>query len=121
MLTGCGGSDLAGVSGLVKLDGKPIEGGSVTFSPADQGALAYSSVNPDGTYELQSAGAKKGVKPGDYVATVSYRKGQPSSGMTIAQIEALELVPIRYTTPATSDLRVTVAEGDNEINLEMTK
>lgn len=120
-LVGCGSSDIAGVHGIVKLDGEPIPKGSVTFTPQNGGALAYAEVQSDGSYELQSGGGKQGLKPGSYVATVSYRRGQPSFGMTIAQIEALEIVPIKYTVPQTSDLTFQVQPGQNEIDIEMSK
>jgi hypothetical protein len=115
---GCGGSDLATVTGVVTLDGASINGGSVLFAPEVSGALAFGNISPDGSYELQSAGGE-GLKPGAYIAVVSHRKGVPSPGMTIAQIQALEMVPIRYTVKETSDLHKQVAPGENKIDLAL--
>jgi hypothetical protein len=116
---GCGGSDVATVKGIAKLDGTPLEGGSVTFFPEASGPLAYSAIATDGSYELRS-GSFAGLKPGEYVATVSHPRGRPSARMTMAQIEALELVPVRYTSKTTSDLHREVAPGSNQIDLELT-
>lgn len=117
---GCSDSDFSTVSGHVSLDGKPLDGGAITFIPATSGPLAYGNVAPDGSYSLQSSGGVEGLRPGSYTATVSYRSGRPSPGMTLAQIQALERVPVSYTTPETSNLHEEVVVGENVINLQLT-
>jgi len=116
---GCGESDFATVTGHVSLDGKQLDGGAITFVPEAPGPLAYGDVAPDGKYSLQSSGSVKGLRPGKYIATVSHRRGRPSPGMTIAQIQALEMVPVHYTTPETSDLHKEVVAGENQIDLAL--
>jgi hypothetical protein len=117
-LAGCGGSDFGTVTGAVTLDGKPLDGGSVTFYPANTGALSYGEVSPEGKYELRTA-SRDGVLPGPYIATISYRSGRAGPGMTIQQIEALEKVPIKYCQKETSDLRFDITPGHNEVNLHL--
>ena len=117
---GCGGNGFAMVEGIVSLDGKPLEGGSVTFYPAVSGPLSYSGIGSQGSYEIRTA-SRQGVLPGQYVATVSYRSGPPSPGMTLRQLQALEKVPIRYCTKETSDLHVEVQPGRNSIDLQLVK
>lgn len=119
-LVGCGNSDFAAVTGVVTLNGTPLDGGSILFSPETSGPLAFGTIASDGTYEMQSAGGVKGLRPGKYIATVTHRSGRPSPGMTLAQIQALEKVPIRYTTPETSDLHTEALPGENKIDLELT-
>lgn len=102
-MVGCSRNDFATVTGQVSLDGKLLDGGAITFVPETSGPLAYGDVAPDGTYSLQSSGSQRGLKPGKYAATVSYRSGRPSPGMTLAQIQALEKVPVKYTTPETTE------------------
>ena len=104
---GCWGNDFGMVEGMVSLDGKPLDGGSVTFYPAEAGPLSYSNIESDGSYQIRTA-SRQGVLPGQYVATVSYRSGPPSPGMSIREIKALEKVPISYCTKETSDLHVEV-------------
>ena len=108
------------VEGIVSLDEKPLEGGSVNFYPAESGPLSYSDIGSDGSYQIRTA-SRQGVLPGQYVATVSYRSGPPSPGMTLRQILALEKVPIRYCTKETSDLHVEVKPGRNSIDLKLTR
>ena len=61
---GCWGNDFGMVEGIVSLDGKPLEGGSVTFYPAESGPLSYSDIgsqwivpNPYGVASGRVAGA----------------------------------------------------------------
>ena len=115
---GCGRNDLGKVEGTVSLDGKPLEGGSAIFYPAEAGPIAYSDIGTNGSYEIRTA-SQAGVLPGSYIATVSYRSGPPSPGMTLQQILALEKVPIRYCTKETSDLHVEVNPGRNSIDLKL--
>ncbi len=116
---GCG-NGLATVQGKVSLDGKSLEGGNVTLYPVGRGPLSYSGIASDGSYQIRTA-SRRGVSPGKYVATVSWRSGVPSSGMTLQQIQALERVPIRYCVKETSDLQVDVQPGSNSIDLQLVK
>ena len=120
LMVGCSRNDFATVTGQVSLDGKLLDGGAITFVPETSGPLAYGDVAADGTYSLQSSGSQQGLKPGKYAATVSYRSGRPSPGMTLAQIQALEKVPVKYTTPETTEFHQEVVAGVNQIDLAMT-
>jgi hypothetical protein len=116
---GCRGNGFATVQGVVSLDGKPLDGGSVTVYPAESGPLSYSDIGSDGSYQIRTA-SRQGVLPGKYVATVSWRSGSPSPGMSLRQILALEKVPTRYCLKDTSDLHVDVQPGRNSIDLKLT-
>jgi hypothetical protein len=117
-VSGCWGNDFGTVEGIVSLDEKPLEGGSVNFYPAESGPLSYSDIGSDGSFQIRTA-SRKGLLPGKYIATVSYRSAPPSPGMTISQIMALEKVPIKYCTKQTSDLHVEVKPGKNSIDLKL--
>jgi len=66
--TGCG-SSLVKTEGVVKLDGVPVEGATVTFSSED-GSKSYSGfTDSSGKFVLQS-GEKSGAAPGNYKVTV---------------------------------------------------
>jgi hypothetical protein len=117
---GCWGNGFGTVEGTVSLDGKPLDGGSVNFYPAASGPLSYADIGSSGSYQIRTA-SREGVLPGPYVATVSWRSGPPSPGMTLKQILALEKVPIRYCTKETSDLHFEVKPGRNLIDLKLTK
>jgi hypothetical protein len=116
---GCSGNNFATVEGTVSLDGKNLDGGSVTFSPVAGGPLSFGSIASDGSFHLQTATIQE-VVPGQYVATVSYRRGRPSPGMSDREVEALEKVPVRYCNQNTSDLRFSVKPGHNSLVIKMT-
>jgi hypothetical protein len=116
---GCRGNGFGTVEGIVSLDEKPLDGGSVNFYPAASGPLSYSDIGSNGSYQIRTA-SREGLLPGKYVATVSWRSGPPSPGMTLRQILALEKVPIRYCAKDTSDLHVEVQPGSNSIDLKLT-
>jgi hypothetical protein len=119
LASGCGSSNFGTVDGVVSLNGKPLEGGNVAFYAVSTGPLSYGTIGPDGSYHLRSA-ARDSVVVGSYIATISYRSGRPSPGMTLKQIEALEKVPIKYCTKDTSDLKVDVQPGKNTIDLKLS-
>jgi hypothetical protein len=117
---GCMDRNFATVEGTVSLGGQPLDGGSVAFYPKDTGPISYSDIAPDGSYRLRTA-SRDGLLPGLYVATVSYRSGRLSPGMTLRQIEVLEKVPFRYCAKETSDLHEEVTPGRNSIDLNLTR
>jgi hypothetical protein len=116
---GCGRDGFATVEGVATLDGKNLDGGSVTFNPVAGGPLSYGNIATDGSFHLQTASIQ-GVPLGKYVATVSWRRGPPAMGMSEREIDALEKVPIRYCKSNTSDLKFDVQSGHNSIELKMT-
>jgi len=63
-LTGCG-KRLSRVSGMVSLDGKPVEGATVTLQPKSGEGSPYGGLTrADGAFEMEAA-------PGGYKALVS--------------------------------------------------
>ncbi len=118
-ITGCGRGNFGTVDGTVTLDGQPLEGGAIAFYPVASGPIYYADVEPDGSYHLKTS-SHDNVIPGSYVATVSYRRGRPSPGMSLREIEALEKVPFRYCNRETSDLEFDVVAGANQLDLAMT-
>jgi hypothetical protein len=119
LVSGCGSGNFGTVNGTVSLDGKPLEGGNVAFYATGSGPVSYGTIGADGSYHLRSA-SRDSVVVGSYVATISYRSGRPSPGMTVKEIEALEKVPVKYCTKDKSDLKVDVQPGKNSIDLKLT-
>ena len=60
LLAGCGksGPDLAPVSGVIKIDGEPMENVDVAFQPQEGKSPSYGRTDKNGHYEL---GYKQGV------------------------------------------------------------
>jgi Carboxypeptidase regulatory-like domain len=90
-LTGCGGS-LSKVNGVVKLDGVPVEGATVTFTSED-GKAAYAGFSDaSGNFTL-AAGEKQGVPAGTYkVVVVKSPKSDVAGDMTPGSKDYLKMM-----------------------------
>ena len=128
--------DLVPATGRVTVNGSPIAGASVTFSPdisATGGRHAMAVTDADGNYEMVtlvpgvSQSKCTGVLPGEYVVSIS-RIALPDGAVLPDDVtdagEALargakQLVPARYTNPESSTLKVIVAppEAENHFDL----
>ena len=53
VLTGCGGKP-ATVTGVVTLDGQPLQRGMIGFAPVSGGMKAAGIIEPDGNYSLKN-------------------------------------------------------------------
>ncbi|HEY1861644.1 MAG TPA: hypothetical protein VGG61_14890, partial [Gemmataceae bacterium] len=70
------------------------------------------TTDENGYFVLSSYHAEDGAPPGEYIATVEWRK--PKQLDSEASMQGPNLLPARYSKPATSDLRITVQPGSNE-------
>jgi len=69
--TGCNqGPEIVPVKGQITIEGKPIQGGTITVMPnfEGKGRAAQGTINPDGTFELFTTLSGKKI-PGTYVGT----------------------------------------------------
>lgn len=77
-LAGCGGSSTAPVSGKVTMDGKPVEGIRLVFSPVlvdantDPGPWSTGVTNSQGEYQLQTRHKEDGATVGQHIVTFVY-------------------------------------------------
>lgn len=118
LLLGCSGQP-SSVSGVVTLDGKPLDRGAVSFHSLGGGPTAVGQIDSSGRYALK-VGEEHGLPPGEYVVTVVASEDPlPSDGFESPTPGAL-ITPARYGSTQTSDLKKTVASGDNKIDLELT-
>lgn len=118
-LAGCFGGDdgpeLGDVSGTVTLDGEPLAGATVTFTPVetDIGGPSIAQTDEDGYYELRFSISKFGAAVGEHVVQIT------TAGITEDadgnEVETPERVPARYNVQ--SELRYTVESGDNQIDI----
>lgn len=80
-LTACDGGGLVNVKGVVKLDGQPLGGATVVFTPVNEkGKSASGLTKSDGTFELKNANGKTGAEPGEYKVVVSYSEVMAAPG-----------------------------------------
>ena len=138
-LLGCRRGDIATVpvKGTVTLDGKAVEGATVTFNPADQSGEAWPAVgltDAGGNFTLETPGGGAGAAPGNYVVSITKAEGEARSALPTSQEEAQkqmqermkggghvpkagkakDAIPAVYGSPTTSRLPAEVkAKGDN--------
>ena len=114
------------VSGLITMDGKPLEGAAVYFtptagsSPSNQGAVG--TTDASGRYQLSSLRGESlepGASPGKYRVLIS-RMLTPQGTVYIpdplrppADSGALESIPEKYSDHALTELTAVVSGGSS--------
>ena len=117
---GCGGPHAASVSGTITLDGQVLPTANVSFHPdGGTGAPAYGQSDASGRYSL-STGTDAGLEPGKYVAVVVATKDPPQAyDAKGSEIPPIPITPAKYADTATSDLKIEVKAGKNDIPLAL--
>jgi hypothetical protein len=154
ILAGCGGSDrpsLAPASGIVKLDGVPVEGASVTYLPSSGGRPGSGVTDAAGRYTIKTFEDAPGAIVGDHKVSVmkisgpgadvmqgdapavATESGEDDGADGLSQIEVIDAseteeleviydVPQKYMNSNDSGLELTVPpEGSDTLNLDLTK
>lgn len=147
-MSGCGGGAVGGgdrqpvhrTSGKITLEGAPVAGATVTFSPKGSGPPATGKTNANGEYKLTTYDAEDGATAGDFVvlvvkssapASVDPDAGHDADGsggegdaMHAAQPAADEpesALPRKYSRVEDSDLTATVSAGaPNKFDFDLT-
>lgn len=118
LLLGCGPTAYEGrtamVSGKVTLNGAALPAGNVLLM-ADDGHAASAVVAEDGSYSTQA-------RPGQYqVAVTPPEIVDPLAAAGNAAEPKLVNIPPRYRDVGSSQLSVTLAEGDNQFDIPLSK
>ncbi len=117
VLAGCTAvNDRQGVTGVVTVDGAPLELGAISFMPHEELAAASSGVTVrDGRFEIP---ADRGLRPGRYTVQIrAYRKADGASEDP-QMGEQLELEELRFEE---TDLEAIVEEdGPNHFEFALT-
>ena len=123
LIAGCGPSLPATryVNGVVTLDGRPVEGAAVLFSP-DEGRPASGTTNAQGEFELQTFAPGDGAVLGTHKVTVTLKNvsgvsADPdglSGEVAPGGMQVEWVVPEHYANPTTSGLTVDV---DDDLSL----
>lgn len=135
LFSGCiGGSSAIKTDSVVgtitDVDGSPLAGASVNFSPVTQGTgnPAYAITDQNGKYQLQTLLGKPGAgtTPGEYTVTVSKsemiptgQKEKNSDGEMVDVLVPKSLIPEAYSSAKTSPLKANVVSGSNEFNFQL--
>jgi hypothetical protein len=118
--TGCDSKrpKTAVVRGKVTYDGRPVPNGTITFIPTS-GPTATGEIQSDGSYTLTTSRSGDGAVLGQHKVVIVAM--QDMSGRLPEERVALPppIIPEKYTSIATSDLRAEVQEGENTFNFDL--
>ncbi len=116
-MMGCGGGDdlpRRAISGAVKLDGQPLDGGRIEFQPIGPG-VSTGSVIERGSYRIaRAAGPTPGryrvniSAPGEAGPSVEPEGSDPGPGRP----GATERIPARYNASSTLTVEIKADGGD---------
>jgi len=139
MLTGCSQGTTALQDGAaqtsvtVTMDGNPVEGASVSFTPIAGGRSATGRTDETGTADMCTTNTGDGVLAGDYLVSVVKTEIDPSTVVEDPQAyyaehrrpppspKKIAIVPEEYGNAKKSGLTATVKlESENDINLELS-
>lgn len=125
IVCGCGPSKptpTASLSGKVTLDGVPAPAGSkIHFTDSANGNVAIGVIGDGGDYTATFEGQEK-VFPGDYKVTVSGPAVEvdAEAAMEPDFVPPTDPIPAKYQDASTSGETVTVTEGENTYNLDIS-
>jgi len=136
LMSGCGAGDdgrdgRADAGGVVTLDGSPLEGATVSLVPQGDTPSAVAKTDANGEFTFTTHTPNDGAIPGQYKVTVS--KVEMSGGVSEDEANELmaagkpvpsptrkELVPAKYTKANSTDIEVTINEGEgNHIEIPL--
>ena len=137
--------DTVPITGIVTLDGSPVDGANVVFAPSGGGGQAATGITgADGRYKLTTLDPNDGALPGKYIVMISKTEAPPTAsdlavkpGMTPEEATKAaydardaagkanepaykELLPAKYNSGA-GGLEADVTKGGKtEFNFELT-
>jgi hypothetical protein len=126
--SGCGSDDgnlprTVPASGVVTLDGKPVDGAQVILIAEGSGTSAYGSTDSQGRFSLRISDKKSGAVPGSYKVQVSKTIEKKLTG-TLDGGDAVSFeygLPAKYTGHLTSGLTAQIPDsGTDAIKFELT-
>ncbi len=122
LLSGCG-SEGPTVTGLVKLDGQPVDGAMVRFyRTTDAAEPAYHAVSgKDGTFQMPGGDAGHGGVPsGNFTVTVSkFKTGMMAMKSAKEAAPEASILPAKYADVNRSPFKHVLKAGSNHLELAM--
>ena len=123
-ITGCQrGPRIVPVSGVIMLDGKPVEGAAVMYLLKPGGRVATGVTDALGRYTLTTHPTGDGAYEGVHDVTVSLYRDESSPGTNTPEgavsgsslVKIVWLVPEKYSQPGESGLTTSVKVGQKSI------
>jgi hypothetical protein len=117
---------LVEISGIVTLDGEPLEGAGIFFHDRPNRRYSYGVTDSEGRYQLMLDTRQSGVMPGEKEVEITSAKN-PAADPSADIGEGLddegsagpgnEVVPAKYNTNTTLKYNVTVS--DDSVNFDL--
>lgn len=124
VLAGCGGESLslAPVSGVITLNGEPLEGALVTFIPIgiteENAPTSLGKTDAEGRYTLETITEDKGAYIGTHRVTIVKEKGGDVDDTDDSIIEFENEIPPEYNDESKLKFEVT-KDGTKEANFDV--
>lgn len=103
-------------AGTITFKGQPAHGAFVTLhpksGPVENVPTPRANVDKDGSFKVSTFDSSDGAPEGEYVITVRWYKLIKNGSDVVA---GPDVIPRKYTNPASSDLTVRVAAGENTL------
>lgn len=121
LAVGCGDAQpkTAVVRGTVTLNGKPVPRGTVTFLPDGGGPPATGEIQPDGKYALTTFRSGDGAVVGKYKVMIVAMQDNADKLPEERTPLPPPIIPIKYTSLATSPLTADVQDKENTIDFPL--
>jgi hypothetical protein len=103
------------VQGTLKVKGQPAYGAFVSLVPktAVEGVpTPRAMVNQDGTFTVSTFDGNDGAPEGDYVLTAQWSKPVKQGN---EYVQGPSLIAPKFSSPQTSDIKIHVAAGENQL------
>lgn len=102
------------VKGVLIYKGQPLENALLTFHPVDRAdarrTTARATTAKEGKFELSTHNANDGAAEGEYTVTVECYKLVGSKG---SWEPGPNILPMKYSSPQSSDIRVSVNKDES--------
>ncbi len=115
-ITGCGGAQgMGSISGKVTLKGEPVTTGRIGFLSKETGKGAAGDISSTGEFEINSS-----LPAGTYTVTVNPPSPKPpQEGEPVTKPPNPKGFPKKFRSSETSDLKVEVKSGSNQLEIDM--
>ena len=131
LLAGCEGDSsepLVPASGVVTLDGQPIEGVAITLVPKEgtsMGRICYGTTDGEGRFELRGSPERAGAIVGEHWAQfvkMTQEDGSPiPEGATPEEVIPFNQLPEAYAESSTTPISVVIPpDGTSDMQFELT-
>ncbi|MBX3448274.1 MAG: carboxypeptidase regulatory-like domain-containing protein [Planctomycetaceae bacterium] len=132
VVSGCGAPQAAEqppaqfVSGRITLDGEPLPGAIITFIPTGntKGDECVGQADEAGLYTLSQFRGGVGAQSGKFRVVIEHHvkpDGTPMGpGEAPREVGAVQVLPPKYSSLASTVLEADVPEGGGEVSFELT-